>query len=190
MIPLPQIQIHQQFARIGIESSAGRYEISQVKAELNVETTAPILHIEQPAAIMDIDLDRFWAAFNGGVGVSQALNIYSQMPGIALQNIQQTVEKGNQLADLSNPENPIGSIMNEAAYGEQPRPQYFGPASSDNIDIFITPRQAEIQVELGKVEKQYKPFRTDVEYHRGNVKIYMQQYAAVTITPPALDILV
>jgi hypothetical protein len=187
MIPFPRIQIHQQYARIGIESQLGQYDIKRGYAELNVKSTPAVLSIEQKGPEMEIDATRLWEAFHGGVGVTFANRIYSQMPQIMQQNILHMVEKGNRMAALENKENPLPDIAYEEAFGGKPKLQIFGAASLDNIDIQFQTFKPDVQFQPGDVEVDVQQHKPEIDYIRGKVNIYMQQYASVTVTPPALD---
>jgi hypothetical protein len=187
MIPFPQIQIHQQYARIGIQSQPGQYDIKHGYADLNIDSNPATVSIHQELPELQIDSSRMWEALNGGNGQTFVNRIYSQMPQIMQQNIMHMVEKGNRMANLENHENPIPDIVYEEAFGELPHLQIFGPASPDNVDIRITPHKPDIQIDRGELKIDVQTHKPEIEYNRGKVNIYMQQYASVTITPPVLD---
>lgn len=187
MIPFPQIQIRQQYARIDIQSESGRYDIKQRQAKLNIESKPAVISIHQQKPEMTIDATRMWEAFHGGFGTTFANRIYSQMPQIIQQNIAHMVQKGNQLAALDQPGDPLPDIVYNEAFGELPKFQIFGPASPDNVDIHFQTFKPEIQFQPGEINVDVQPHKPEIEYLRGKVSIYMKQYASVAVIPPTID---
>lgn len=185
-LPIPSIQIRQQHARIGMEAELGQYSMRQPKATLELKTTLSRMEVDAQDAVLHIDQSRSWDAINGGKLESFNNRIYSQMREILLEGISQMVREGKQLADVHNGRNAIADIARNAR-SNVPQIQYFGPASVHNVDIEFTVAPMDVRVIEGGVDLHTQPNRPEVEYHRGRLDIYMQQYASLEIIPPQIN---
>ncbi|XEC95375.1 DUF6470 family protein [Paenibacillus tarimensis] len=186
---LPIVRAEYQLGRIGIESQKGSFEILSHQPVLEAQTmraniSAPMLIRPQ----LQVDQSRMWEALNGGSPVTFWNHIYSQMPEIALQGIAHIVEKGNRMGDLRIRENPIPDIALEDMTKGAPEIRIYGPASADNIDIEFIEDRPDVRIEPGTVEIQAKIRKPDIQYHRGNVRIYMEQYPEVRYHITGLDV--
>ncbi|GIP35598.1 DUF6470 family protein [Paenibacillus sp. J2TS4] len=186
MIPFPSIQIRQQYGKIGIDADLGQYTIRQPKATLEIQTTAAQLEIESPPMEFEVDQNRAWDAINGGKYERFNNRIYSQMPDILLEGIALMVEKGNRMAAIHVRTNAIADSAESAQYNHA-KVQYFGPASFDNVDVYITTHKPIIRMIEGGVDIYSRPNRPEIEYERGKLDIYMRQYAQLEIIPPQVD---
>ncbi|WJH36312.1 DUF6470 family protein [Paenibacillus sp. CC-CFT747] len=186
MVSIPQLQIRQQYGRIGIDADPGRQSIEQPKAEVQIKTTPAKLDIHSPQGELEIDQSRAWDALGKGNILESMHRIYSQAHEILLQGIAHRVEYGNRLADISKPGNPIADNAEQEAY-HFPEFDYYGPASMDNVDIRYTAHKPEIQVTEGRVDINVIPHKPVIEYIRGKLDIYMQQYPKVEYIPPTID---
>ena len=187
MISFPQIRIRQQFARIGMDADLPRIEQRQPKADMEIRRENPKLHMTSPRGELEIDQSRAWAALGLG-GILDAMNrIYGQVREIFLMNLQRKVEQGNRLTEIHTGVNAIAENARELLF-RFPEIDYYGPASSDNVDIRYTARQPEIEVEPGTLDIQVRVNRPELVLHRGKLDIYMQQYAHVEIIPPQIDL--
>lgn len=186
MIPFPSIQIRQQFGKIGIDADLGQYTIRQTKATMEIQTTPSRLDIESPPIEFEVDQNRAWDAINGGKFERFNNRIYSQMQDIWLEGIALMVEKGNRMAAIHMNTNAIADTA-AAARENYAKIQYFGPASFDNVDVYITTHKPVIRVIEGGIDVYSHPNPPEIEYERGKLDIYMQQYAHLEIIPPQLD---
>ncbi|MBW7454272.1 DUF6470 family protein [Paenibacillus sepulcri] len=187
---LPYIQAESVKGRIGIETQPGQYDIQTQQAELQINSTPAQMNTHSQMASIEIDSDRMWAAFNGGKPTEFINRIYSQMPDIALQGIALIVEKGNRMGDLRNKEDPVPDIALEGMLEGPSSVEVFGPASYKNVDVYITPHYADVQVDVGGVDIQVQTHKPDIEYQRGKINVYMEQYASVRFQVANLDMLV
>ncbi|GAA4873867.1 hypothetical protein GCM10023310_61890 [Paenibacillus vulneris] len=187
MIPFPQIDMRQQFGRIGIDADLGHYEIHQSKATLDIQTTPSRYEVSSPQGELHINQDRAWSALNGGKPAEFTNRIYSQMDGILLQAIAKIVQDGNRMAALNVPGNPLADIAFENAFEPQPSIEYMGEASYDNVDIEYIPHKPDIQFVEGKLNIQSQVNKPEINYVRGKLDIYMEQSPKLDIIPPVID---
>lgn len=185
-LPIPSIQIRQQFARIGIDADLGQYSMSQPKATMELKTTPTRMEVDAEDAVLHIDQSRSWDAINGGKPESFNNRIYSQMRDILLEGISHMVREGRQLAAVHNNRNAIADIARNA-HLNIPQIQYYGHASVHNVDIEFSVPPMDVRVIEGGVELNTRPNRPEIEYHRGKLDIYMQQYSSLEIIPPQIN---
>ncbi|KGE20410.1 DUF6470 family protein [Paenibacillus wynnii] len=181
------LQIRQTPALIGIDADPGTYSISQPKADVNITTTPGEWDIQQFKPELTIDQSRAWAAYNGGNMLEMNKRIYSGIQQLYLQGIAKRVEQGNRMMEFFKPGNTIAEI-----YGTDTEPNSFpemrGPASYDNVDIHFETRSPTINFRPAEVNIQVERHRPEIEYTRGKLDIYMQQYASVQFIPPELNV--
>lgn len=185
----PQIQIHQQYGRIGIDADLGWYEIHQRSATQEITTDPSKLEIHTTPAELIIDNSKWRDALGNGPFLEVMNRIYSQCRSIALQGIAKIVEDGNRMAQIHTGENVIASLARESTndidFFEY---MYMGEASLDNIDIQYNPAKVNLHFTPAHVNHRIEINRPDIQYHRGKLEIYMLQYPKVEITPPQMDL--
>lgn len=184
MFPIPQIQIHQQYAILGFKADPATLNIEQPKATIEMHTKQAIEHIQQPEGELRVDQSRAWDAL--GVGGVLAMNkrVAGQMFGMAVDAIAKIVEDGNRML---NPRETIPQIAYDNAFEPLPPIQYVGEASFLNVSEEYIPSPVIINPELGEVDFQATPNRPVIESQRGQFNAYMAQRNFVEITLPAID---
>src|SRR5690606_38756967 len=111
--------------------------------------------------------------------------IFDQTKNIVLDAIAHIVDEGNQMGNIAkNKQLMIPELAKDVTISF-PDFQYAGEASYDNVDITYTARKPEIDVTPSSIELTSFPNPPEVNYNRGKLDIYMQQYNKVEITPPA-----
>ncbi|TDF93508.1 DUF6470 family protein [Paenibacillus piri] len=186
MSGIPQLQIRQQPALLGIDADLGTQDIQQPRATFEMTTERPKQDIRQPRGELVIDQTRAWDALGIGPSLEVFSRIYSQGREIALRGIARRVEEGNRMAQIQIDANPFAEIAKnvDRNFSEY---DYAGEASFDNVDISYTAHKAEINTIDGKVNLNTHPNRVEYEYHRGKLDIYMRQYQSIEITAPEID---
>ncbi|MDR6553607.1 DUF6470 family protein [Paenibacillus qinlingensis] len=190
ILPLPQIQIHQQYGRIGIDADMGQLEIQQPRATLEIRTTPSRLEIDAEPGMLLIDNTRWHDALGFGPSLDVMSRIYSKASNIALQAISKIVEEGNRMAAIQTGENVIKSLAKESVNEEIVifKGTVVGEASLDNIDINYEPGKFDRHFEAAKVERNVTVHAPIIEYQRGKLDIYMLQQPKLEITPPQIDL--
>ncbi|MDQ0902945.1 DUF6470 family protein [Paenibacillus sp. V4I7] len=186
MSSIPQLQIRQQPALIGIDADLGTQDIRQPKATYEMKTDRPQLEIHQEPGDLQIDQSRAWDALGMGPILEAMSRIYTQSKDVALQGIARIVENGNRMAAIHLHGNPIADIAKQLTF-EHPEFDYYGEASFDNVDITYTPFKAEINVIEGKINVNAQINQPEITYNRGKLDIYVRQYAKVEYIPPQID---
>ncbi len=183
---IPTIQIRQTFARLGLDADHAKMEQRQPKASIDMRQVPAALSIEQPKGQLTIDQSRAWDAL-GRSGILEAMTrIRSQASSVFLQNLARKVEQGNRLTQIHTGVNAIAENAKEL-FGTFPEFDYYGYASSDNVDIDYQVNAPIIDVNQGGVDLNVQANRPELLVQRGKLDIYMQQYASVEIIPPAID---
>jgi len=181
------IQIHQQYARIGIDADLGRYEMRQPRADVRIETTPAALSIDSPRGELRIDQSKAWDALLLGGNLQTMSRIYAQGRQAALEGIGRRVDEGRQLAAIQHGGNAFAEIVVETAYRRHPL-RVAGEASVDNVELSYIAHEPNITVREGNVDIQVTPRRPEVSYYRGKLDIYIIQYGQVSVTPPQIDL--
>ncbi|UKS26135.1 DUF6470 family protein [Paenibacillus sp. HWE-109] len=186
-MPIPQIQMHLQNARLGIDADIGVQDIKQPKATFEITTQSPRLEIHSEKSKLYIDSSKAWDALGHGPALQTFSKIYSRAHDVALQGIAKIVEDGNRLAAIHHGGNAIAEIAKEKG-AEFFEFEFMGEASIDNVDLNYDPGSIDIQVEEGKVNINSHPNAPEINYTRGKLDIYMIQYPKVEIIPPQIDV--
>ncbi|MDO7906564.1 DUF6470 family protein [Paenibacillus sp. JX-17] len=186
MSSVPIVQIRQTYGKIGIDADLGSYSIQQPKADMQISTRAAQLEIHQYQPELQIDQSRAFAAYTGGGNLEMTKRLYSSVQQIFLQGLAKRVEDGNRMAEFFKPGNSIAQIKGDwnlgPSFGE-----FRGPASSANVDVHFEVREPDIEVIPGGVDIDVTVNKPVIEYTRGKLDIYMQQYPSVQFIPPAVD---
>lgn len=181
------LQIRQTRAVIGIDADPGAYSITQPKAEVNITTTPGEMSIQSTRPELTIDQSAARAAYTGGDMMEMNKRIYSGIQQLYLQGLSRKVEQGNRMAEFFKPGNTIAEV-----YGTDTEPNSFpdtrGPASYDNVDIHYQSFAPKIRFRAAEVDIQVERHRPEIEYTRGKLSIYMQQYASVEFIPPEVNV--
>lgn len=184
---LPSIEIRQQFAKIGMESSRASMKIEQPRADLSIQTTRPEVSIESPRGELTIDQSRAWDALAIGDHLQSMNQIYSEIKNIVMQTIGKIVDEGNQLAAIHRDTNAIADIAQDITI-DFFELNFAGYASVDNVDISYTARKPEIEVNLGSVNLEVQRHDPIISSEPAKLNIYMLQHNKLEIIPPQLDI--
>ncbi|MFF2018092.1 DUF6470 family protein [Paenibacillus sp. NPDC058177] len=183
----PILQIRQTSALIGIDADPGSISITQPKADLSVNTTPGELTVQSYRPKLNVDQSRAWAAYHGGNMLEMNKRIYSGIQQLYLQGIARKVEQGNRMAQFFRPGNTIAEV-----YGTDTEPNSFpenrGPASYDNVDINIETTAPLINFRAAQVNLEVERHFPEIEFNRGKLDIYMQQYASIQFIPPEVNV--
>lgn len=187
MISMPQIQIHQEYARLGIDADLGTLDIKQPRATFEITTERPKLEVHSEQGVLYIDSSKAWDALGHGPALQTMSKIYSRAREVALQGIAKTVEDGNRLAAIHLGGNAIAQISKEkgADFFEF---EFMGEASMDNVDLNYVPATVDVRFQEGRTHLNTHPNAPEINYNRGKLDIYMLQYPKIEITPPQINI--
>lgn len=187
MPSIPQIQITQQYAKIGIDADLGRYEMKQPRPTFQMEQQQATMEMRQPSGELEVDQSKAWDALSRTKITVVMDRIYSQARDIAMKGIAKIVEDGNRMAAIHKTSADAIAELASDVRVSFPELQYAGEAAFDNVDVRYTPRRPEVNITPGQIKINTHPNPPEVEYHRGKLDIYMRQYNKVEFTPPEID---
>lgn len=183
----PQIQIRQQYARIGIDADLGKQEIRQRPAQLTLKTEPSRLTVESKPGELQIDQTKVRDALGVGSSLTFMSRVYEEARNVGLQGIARIVERGNRMAAIQNKTNAIADIARDTSFKPYEFNYQFQPASMDNVDLSYTAHKPEIAFTPATLDIQVEVHAPEISYTRGKLDIYMQQYASVAFIPPQID---
>ncbi|MED3624010.1 DUF6470 family protein [Neobacillus thermocopriae] len=172
---IPQLQINQVPARIGIRTIPPVQEIQQKPADLSIKQTKATMTIDRKPSRLEIDQEQAWNELNVKrlSVLSKDMTEYSRQVG--LEAIAQIAQEGDQLAAIEKNNNAIVDIAIEKGL---PLPADFNIAfipSHGSVKINYIPTELHIHWKLGGAEinaVQNKPIH---HYTPGKVEIYLRQ---------------
>lgn len=186
MKTLPIVQIQTTPSVLFIDADPGQYSIRQPKAEVQLHTKPAKLTVQSHPIELNVDQSQAFSAYHGGNMVDMNARIYSGIQQMFLQNMAERVQQGNEMAAIYKPGNTIANIVG-TNWQSKPFPETRTPASSDNVDVRIYTRAPDIRFEAAESEMNVIVNKPEIEYQRGKLDIYVQQYGSVHYTPPAID---
>jgi hypothetical protein len=188
VFPIPHIQIHQQYAKIGIDADLGKIEMKQPRPTMEIQQPRASITMKQPRGEMKIDQSAAWDAL-ARTPILEVMNrIYSSARQVALEGIAKIVDKGNRLAAIH--ESKGANVIAELARDDIPsfpEMQYAGEASPNNVHFSYVAHKPEVDIQANKVEIHTEMHKPEVNYIRGKLDIYVKQAPSIEITPPQID---
>ncbi len=187
MVNMPQIEINQTFAELGINRELSKLEIKQPKADINTTQELPKLDVNITSSKLEIDQSAAFKAL-GLVPTIELTNIISDnYLNTGLNAIKKIAEKGKHFQQIHIYNDPIvehakHDTVDYSAY------DYVGRASCDNVDINFNLGSLSINWSGGNVNTDVQVNKPELEYSRGYVNIYLQQKNSIEIIPPKIDI--
>ncbi|ATY86023.1 hypothetical protein CVV65_14705 [Kyrpidia spormannii] len=182
---ISQIQIHQQFAQIGLRTDQAQWRISSPSAELNLRQEQPWVEIQQIPGTLEVDQREAFAQ----EGLMSIFDLTRSEAARARQinfdAIAETARWGDRFAHIERSGNPIADWTWRDVTG----PSDWIPAlvpQPFSVHIRYEPGRAEIQVQPGRVALDPAVHPPEVSFSPGAVQVYTRQYASVTVTPPLL----
>ncbi|WEK56407.1 MAG: DUF6470 family protein [Candidatus Cohnella colombiensis] len=183
------ISVQSQRGLIGVQTERGHFEVKTSLPVYNVQQSPSYYSAHNAPGTLQIDQSLTDNALTGGKPEAFWQRIYSQYRQIALQNLEQIVVEGNQLGDLRNRGNVIAQQALNGFVEGAPDIQVFGEATPRNIHMSYTPNDLNMEFIKGQRDVKVQVSKPDINYVRGSVNIYMQQYPQLTITPPEINLL-
>ncbi|WP_151733759.1 DUF6470 family protein [Paenibacillus tengchongensis] len=187
MSAIPQIQIRQTPALIGLETTTGSMSIEQPKADLQITTKPGTWSMHSSAPDVTIDQSQARAAYTGGKYSEMTERIYSGIEQLWLQGIAKRMEQGDRMMKFFKPGNSIAEVYGED-WRPNPYPETRAPASIDNVRIDIKAVPVEREYHKAEVTIQAEARSPVISYSPGKVDMYLRQRNSISIIPPELDI--
>jgi len=186
MTSIPQIQIRQQYAKIGIETTSAKVEIQQPKADIKIEQEHVFVEMSSTPLKIEIDQTDAWSALGKRPSLEFTKAVSNDVNRIVLEATARIAQEGDRLADIHIKENPIPDI----AFINSTKPleiNYEGMPANNNVHYNVILGELDIKVNEGKVNIDVKPNMPIIDYTPGNVDIYLQQKNSIEIIPPQID---
>ena len=167
------MRINQQYAQIGIKSTAPRLDMKTTLPRLEVETIPGQLDISSPNPQLHIDQSKCFA--DAGLKTPEMLldSVWSQAKSDALAAIEGIVQEGNQFASVKGP-SPGDILLNRYTSGQQ---HEFGIKAMPQQPPEIWAEVYPIQVEYtpAQVQGTVIPGSIENNFQWGQISVYLQQ---------------
>ncbi|GBF10538.1 DUF6470 family protein [Tepidibacillus sp. HK-1] len=183
---IPQIEIRQTYAKIGMDSKRATLQIEQPKAEVSIQQEPAKMEVQHTYPQVQIDQTKAWSALGKRPPLELQKVIYHETKRIVLDTIAKIAEKGDRLAAIHIKEDPIPEMAKENSI-QFYEFYYEGEPSYDNVDIRVIPGRLDIEWYRGKVDIEVKPNKPVIDYIPGKLNIYMLQRNSIEILPPKID---
>lgn len=174
--------------QLNIATQTIRLEYNLQNAQLNLQTTPPMvemesipprLEISQPRGELTIDSTSYYYS----VGLKNMTDFGRDNAAlgrkVALEAIAATVEEGNRLAQITKPTNIIADLAFESRFSKRLELDW-APIAAPEIRYHENSPQ--IDVIRGKVNYSPQPGTVDGNYQPGKVDIRVTQYPSVEIS--------
>jgi hypothetical protein len=186
---IPQIQIKQTPATLGMDTVAGTLEIRQPKAQYEMKTIHQKQYIQSPHGELEIDQSQAWDALGIGSVRESMQRIYTDSKQIAIQGVARRVQEGNRMADSCRTgENVIAALAHESTAENSNGLVYHGEASFLNVHEHYTAHMPEITTTPGRIEVHSQAPPPIIKYNRGKLNIYMISLPSIEFIPPQMDL--
>lgn len=178
---LPQIQIQQTFASIGIDPGKPRQEIQQPRAELNLEQVPAQLEINRTPSRLEIDQSQAWEDA-GLKKVSTVSREYADLgKQYALEGIARRAQEVDQIRSIEQGGNPIATIAYENMNPGRAEINVAFIPSFGSVKIQFTPTQLDLQWTRGGVKLNPELKKPIHEYTPAKVEVYLKQKQSLSI---------
>jgi hypothetical protein len=187
MVSMPIVQLRQTYAKLGIDSDLGKYDIRQPRPGFEIETKMAKLDTTYRKGDQEIDQSQAWEALGKGSVFQFTDKVASESKQLALQGIAKRVEYGNRLAAIHRGGNPIADHAVEGVF-EDFKFNYEGPFTTHNLNISYTPNKPESSYEPGYVKTNVQVNHPEINYTPGKLDIYLAQRNSIEMIPPQIDL--
>lgn len=172
MIVLIELQISQQFARIGLEINPGSYDLRQKKPDLQISQVPAELTIESTGPEVEIDYSPRLEAMGFG-DIEFVARSFAEAAKQQYQiNLRRTIQIGKHFSSIENGMS-IGQIISQSAKSVHKKVEL---VSLPPINITYIPTTVETQTELGGIESNLNYGQVLIEnFAFSSVKTYLEQ---------------
>ncbi|WP_088228634.1 DUF6470 family protein [Desulfosporosinus sp. FKB] len=165
------LQIQQQFGRIGLNITPFQYNLTITPADLEVQQRPAEISLEQPAATIEIDNTPARESL-GYYGIAAEQRVFDQEAKSTVDaGISRRVNEGEQFADLTKKVS-VAKIVSQDA---EPRQKELQIACTQPIQISVKNYPVNFQVNIGgvSVNARFGSVHGDSQY--GSVHSFMEQ---------------
>lgn len=186
MASIPQIQIRQQYAKVGIETTNAKVEIKQPKADIKIVQEHAFVEMSSTPLKIEIDQIEAWSALGKRPSMEFTKAVYNDVNRIVLEATARIAQEGDRLAKIHIKKNPIPDM----AFTNSTKSleiNYEGMPANDNVRYNVILGELDYKINDGRVNIDVKPNMTIIDYTPGSVEIYLQQKNSIEIIPPQID---
>ena len=171
------LQVHQQFGRIGLNITPFQYDLSIRPPDLQVQQRPAEITLEQPAATLEINLTPARESL-GYFGIDTLQRVFTQdAMDTSDAGIDRRVQEGNELGAI---EKRI-SVAQVVAQGMEPRDKHLELISIAPIQITIQENPVNWQAQTGSVHTELTQGTVQGDLQYGSVHSYIEQEPKVQI---------
>lgn len=182
---IPQIEIRQQFAQIGLRTRPPDWRIASPPTDLNMRQEQPRVEIRQVLGKLEIDQSEAFAQEGLMSPLELSRSEAARARQVNFDGIAETAQWGDRFAHIEQGGNPIA----DWAWRDVGGPPDWVPAlvpEPFSVHISYTPARAEIRAQPGRVNLNPAVHPPEVTFRSGTVQVYTRQYASASVTPPPL----
>lgn len=178
---LPQIQLHQTYAMIGLRITQPQQEITQPPAEMSIKQEPAKMTIERTPSSLDINQDQAWNELN-----LKSPSVFSQDCAEfgkqqALEAIAMIAQKGDRLASIKNKSDAIVAMATEKNLKEPPDFNIAFIPSYGSVQINYTPTELQINWQNGGAQVEIVQQKPIHHYTPGTTEVFMSQWPELQI---------
>lgn len=167
-----RLQIHQQYAKLGMDSKKASLDIQQPRADLQINSTPAKMQITQGPGELRVDSEEARAAL-GMKSVSRMNeDIASQSRQVGLEAIGTIAEEGNQLAQIEKGNTIADIALQRSQQGPMPIDDV---APTAQVQVRYTAYPFDIQWTIQKPEITWTLHSPDISYNPGALNVYVSQ---------------
>jgi hypothetical protein len=165
------LQVQQQFGRIGLKITPCQDDLSIRPPDLQVQQRSANISLTQPAATLEIDYTSALESM-GYNGIAEQQRVFTQdAKASADSGIERTVSEGYQFAKI----NKKVSLAKVLANSMKPKEKELELVSIAPIKITVQPNNINWDAKPVEVAVDLKPGTVQVNYTSGSVHSYLEQ---------------
>lgn len=166
-----ELQIQQQFGRMGLQIKPFRFELQLSPLNFEIHQEPAKIALEQPAAVLDIDLSPFRESL-GYNGIATQLRVFNQdAQATALAGVERRVKEGDELGHIEH-KITLEQVIKEATDFREKDLQLISTAP---IRIHFEQSPVRWNVEVGGVSASANPGVVEGVFTHGQVRSIVEQ---------------
>lgn len=177
----PQIRMESQFAKIGMNQRMSKIYMQQKKADLTIKQSKATVEMEIIPSKLTIDQTEAWEQMNLK-STARMIEEYAKKGSEAvLEGMARKAEQGDELMRIEKSGNPIVSQAIQNGHRQSKRLGITFIPEPFSVKINYEPSQLHIHVQPNPPIIEAIPNRPEIEFERGQLNIYMEQYEQLHI---------
>ncbi|MBY0123467.1 DUF6470 family protein [Bacillus sp. S/N-304-OC-R1] len=180
---LPRLELHNTFAKLGIEQSRSKISMRQPMADLKFTQPMPEVKIHTSKSKLEIDQTEAFADAN----LKNPLRVMNEWAAKAkqkmIQNIAQKANEGDRMMKIEGTrQNALPQIAKDKSQ-TPPKEVNIGfmPESMSKVKFRYQPSKVDIKVNFGKFRADVETHSPIIKFNQGDFRIYLKQKASLQI---------